>query len=190
MFGIKNNDFIGAATRTASIANSFLSSLTKTGGSNKTGEIYRIWFLNDPTGKSYVGQTIQGSYDRIRQHIVDAERNDGTGCPLLDAATRRYGTQQMRYEILQRGITTREELDAAEQYWIKRYNSQAPNGYNVKSGGQGGGSVIGNTPLGAETRNKPNVAEMLAAFALSEIGKKYGDRVPDGARTVIGKLFR
>lgn len=99
------------------------------------GEIYRIWFDNDPTNKCYVGQTIQGALKRIRQHIEDAQSGDD-GCPLLDAATRRFGIQHMRYEILEEGIETHEDLDMAEKYWISYFNSQEPGGYNVKRGGQ------------------------------------------------------
>lgn len=100
------------------------------------GEIYRIWFDNDPSGKCYVGQTIQGSLNRIRQHVEDAQSGDD-GCPLLDAATRRFGLRHMRYEILEDGIETHEELDAAERKWISAFKSQEPGGYNVKAGGQG-----------------------------------------------------
>lgn len=110
---------------------------------NGNGEIYRIWFDNDETEKSYVGQTIQGAYKRVRQHIVDANRNDPSrGCPLLDQATRIYGVSHMHYEIVENGIGTRSELDKAERYWIRAYECQYPNGYNVTSGGQEGSSKV------------------------------------------------
>lgn len=99
------------------------------------GEIYRIWFDNDPEQKSYVGQTVQGSLVRIKQHIDDAKSDKG-GCPLLDAATRKFGVNHMRYEILEDGIRTHTDLDEAERFWIAHYNSKSPHGYNVKTGGQ------------------------------------------------------
>lgn len=109
-------------------------------GKPNGGEIYRIWFDNDPSGKCYVGQTIQGSLNRIRQHVEDAQSSDD-GCPLLDAATRKFGLRHMRYEVLEEGIRTHEELDEAERKWIAAFNSQEPGGYNVKAGGQGKSST-------------------------------------------------
>lgn len=100
----------------------------------RQGEIYRIWFVNDPSGKCYVGQTVNGARARVRQHIAEADEGSG-GCPLLDKACRKFGSANMRYEILANNIYTREELNAAEKFWIEQYNSQAPHGYNVQAGG-------------------------------------------------------
>lgn len=53
----------------------------------------------------------------------------------------------MQYEVLERGLNTQRALDDAERKWISHYNSQYPNGYNVKPGGQGGNGLInGMTP--------------------------------------------
>lgn len=105
------------------------------------GEIYRIWFANDNSGKSYIGQTRQsgGSFERVTQHINDA-RQGRRACPLLDDATRYYGIDNLRWQVLERGFDTQEALDEAERAYIKYFNSQAPGGYNVKPGGQGGGN--------------------------------------------------
>ena len=98
------------------------------------GEIYMIYFDNDPSHKVYVGQTIQGTLTRIKQHIDDA-RTKGGGCPKLDEATRQFGVRHMHYKVLERNIATHEELDEAERFWIAHYDS-VKNGYNVKTGGQ------------------------------------------------------
>lgn len=100
----------------------------------RQGEIYRIWFVNDPSGKCYVGQTVNGARARVRQHIAEAADGKG-GCPLLDKACRKFGSDNMRYEILANNIYDREELNAAEKFWIEQYNSQSPHGYNVQAGG-------------------------------------------------------
>lgn len=148
------------------------------------GEIYRLWFDNDPTHKCYVGQTIQGSLNRIRQHIEDAQKNDGTGCPLLDDATRRFGIQHMRYEILEEGIETHEDLDAAEQYWIKRYNSRTPYGYNVKSGGQGKGC----TPICESTSHTLASKSPMAALVAETILDR--STISDGAKGMLRSFIR
>lgn len=129
-----------------SIIKNIIGLIENKSGVNATngGEIYRIWFDNDDSGRCYVGQTVQGSLERIKQHIADAQTNSG-GCPLLDDATRHFGINAMRYEILESGITTHEELDEAEKFWIKKFNCQYPYGYNVKSGGQGKDSTY--TPI-------------------------------------------
>lgn len=153
-------------------------------GKARGGEIYRIWFDNDPTHKCYVGQTVQGTLTRIRQHIDDAQNNNGAGCPLLDDATRRYGIQHMRYEILEDGIETHEELDAAEQYWIKKYNSRTPYGYNVKSGGQ----FKTCTPIGGKASytlaSKNPIAAAVAESVLD------GSNLSDGVKGVLRGFIR
>ena len=111
------------------------------------GEIYRIWFASDPTGRSYIGQTRQagGSYERVMQHITDAQ-NGKPSCPLLDAATVTYGIDDLRWQVLDGGYRTQEDLDEAERFYIKYFNSKNE-GFNVKPGGQGqgNGDSINNT---------------------------------------------
>ena len=107
----------------------------------QNGEIYRIWFLEptpDAKRMCYVGQTRQdgGSWERVQQHITDAVTGKDS-CPLLDQAIRFNGVNNLRWQILERGIETQEELDAAERYYIRAFNAQTPYGYNIKSGGQG-----------------------------------------------------
>lgn len=148
------------------------------------GEIYRIWFDNDPSGKCYVGQTIQGSLNRIRQHVEDARDADGDGCPLLDAATRRFGLQHMRYEVLEQGIQTHEDLDMAEKYWIAKFGSQEPGGYNVKSGGQRSG---GFAPIGRKSSKKLTATNpLLASFIEGAVRKA---NVPPVVGAVIDKIL-
>lgn len=100
------------------------------------GEIYKIWFDNDSSGKVYVGQTKRGSANRVMQHVYEAYSPHG-GCPLLDEATRVFGPEHMRFEVLESRIPNPSELDEAERFWIAQYNSVKPGGYNVKRGGQG-----------------------------------------------------
>lgn len=163
MFSFKELTDMMSADRTidnvTSFAKTYLKNKSEEFMSGKTGEIYRIWFVNDPYKRSYVGQTIQGSLNRIKQHVADAERNDGTGCPLLDEATKMYGVDNMRYSVLVSGIEDRESLDEAEKYWIKKLNTIAPNGYNIKSGGQGSGD------FDARSEMQKMITEMFGSAA-------------------------
>jgi hypothetical protein len=91
-----------------------------------TGIIYKI---TSPSGKVYVGQTIQEFNIRIKSH----HRKD-SGCTAISRAIQKY-KDQMKYEIIEDNVP-QEQLDDREIYWIKKLNSLAPNGYNLNTGGQ------------------------------------------------------
>ena len=90
-----------------------------------TGIIYKI---TSPSGKVYVGQTIQDFNVRIRDH-----KQLSSGCTAISRAIQKY-KDQMKYEIVEDNVP-QEQLDDREIYWIKELNSLAPNGYNLTSGG-------------------------------------------------------
>jgi hypothetical protein len=88
------------------------------------GIIYKI---TSPSGKVYVGQTVQTFKERIKCH-----KKVSSNCTLLKRAISKYG-DEMVYEIIEEvphGL-----LDERETYWIKELNSLAPNGYNCSTGG-------------------------------------------------------
>ena len=152
----------------------------------RQGEIYRIWFINDPSGKSYIGQTVTGARNRVRQHIAEAFDGNKGGCPLLDKATRKFGSDNMRFEILSNNIYTREALDAAEKFWIREYNSQAPNGYNVKAGGQGGDG--GYIPAGSNNIGVTGIFENpIAAYVARSVLDKT--TLSSQTKGFIGKVL-
>jgi hypothetical protein len=91
-----------------------------------TGIIYKI---SSPSGKVYVGQTIQEFNARIKSH----HRKD-SGCTAISRAIQKY-KEQMKYEIIEENVP-HEQLDEREIYWISYFNSLAPNGYNLNTGGQ------------------------------------------------------
>jgi hypothetical protein len=85
--------------------------------------------ITSPSGKVYVGQTIQEFNIRIKSH----HRKD-SGCTAISRAIQKY-KDQMKYEIIEDNVP-QEQLDDREIYWIKELNSLAPNGYNLNTGGQ------------------------------------------------------
>jgi len=89
-----------------------------------TGIIYKI---SSPSGKVYVGQTIQDFNERINKH-----KRESSGCTAVKNAIDKY-KDQMKYEIIEENIPL-EQLDEREIHWIKELNSLAPNGYNLTSG--------------------------------------------------------
>lgn len=91
----------------------------------KYGCIYKI---TSPSGKSYIGQTVIPIHQRISQH---AKRPNSI---LIYNAIKKYGLENMEWETLESNIPE-PNLNKQETYYIKRYNSIYPNGYNLKEGG-------------------------------------------------------
>ena len=91
---------------------------------NRNGIIYKI---TSPSGKVYVGQTLQSFKERVKCH-----KKVSSNCTLVKRAINKYG-DKMIYEIIEEA--PEEKLDEREAYWIKTLNSLAPNGYNCSTGG-------------------------------------------------------
>lgn len=101
-------------------------------------DIYII--KNSINNKVYIGQS-SNSAKRWLSHIYDAryEHKTGKKGQVIHRAMNKYGMDKFHYEILEYQI---ENYNEREQYWIKQYNSIAPNGYNVSYGGAGTGAGI------------------------------------------------
>jgi group I intron endonuclease len=113
--------------------------------------LYKI--TNKITGKRYIGQTIQELDLRWQQHCYKSE-----GCLYLVNAIKKYGKKNFEVLPISR-CNTKEEMDDRERYYIKLYNTLAPNGYNLKSGG----SL--NSKPSAETRARMSIAQKKRANA-------------------------
>ena len=84
--------------------------------------IYKI--ENKINHKIYIGQSIDPQR-RFKEHCVD--RNS-----LISKAIKKYGEQNFTLEILGNFIDYNEK----EQYYIKKYNSLVPYGYNIQKEGE------------------------------------------------------
>lgn len=87
---------------------------------------------NKINGKKYIGITSSNPPDR-------RWRNDGSGYHggYLKNAINKYGWDNFEHIILKDGIESLDEANHYEQYYIKEYNTKAPNGYNLTDGGDG-----------------------------------------------------
>ena len=94
----------------------------------KEGRFGIIYKISSPSGKVYIGQTTRFFKKRVTEH-----KSKSSGCTLLKNAINKYG-DEMKYEIIEEGIP-QEHLDEKENYWINHFNSLAPNGYNLMTGG-------------------------------------------------------
>ena len=90
-------------------------------------DIYII--KNNINNKVYIGQA-KDVKKRFSSHCKPSSANDGS---LISAAILKYGRRNFYYEVLEEQI---ENYNERELYWIKYYDSIAPNGYNILPGGE------------------------------------------------------
>lgn len=120
------------------------------------GFIYKI--TNTITKKCYIGETTEKDPNsRFKAHMNGIRR--GKGCPALRDAVQKHGEENFKFEVLI--ICLDEDCYTFEREYIKKYNSIAPNGYNILEGGQCGGGFKG----------KHHTAE--AKEQISKKGKQY-----------------
>lgn len=99
------------------------------------GTIYHITCLQD--FKPYIGQTIHSYHKRCVGHVRKLT-DDLHHNPHLQYAFNKYGSDNFITGSLYHAYS-REELDAAEDYFIWYYDSMNPDkGYNLKGGGHSG----------------------------------------------------
>ena len=90
--------------------------------------IYKVQNLKN--GKIYIGQTTKTLEWRWKHHC-----NAKSCCTYLSNAIKKYGVENFVVEQID-SARTQKELNEKERYWIKQYNSLAPNGYNLTTGGE------------------------------------------------------
>ena len=93
-----------------------------------TKDIYII--KNDVNSKVYIGQA-KNVKQRFQAHCKPSSayvEND-----LVAKAIQKYGKSHFWVEILEEKV---ENYNEREQYWIDKYNSIRPNGYNIMNGGE------------------------------------------------------
>lgn len=133
-------------------------------------DIYII--KNKINDKVYVGQALD-SAERFRNHCKPSSAKDGS---LIDFAIQKYGVENFWFEILESQI---ENYNEREKYWIKYFNCQNPNGYNILAGGEDPPIFKGiEHPIAAVKSEEILLAikEDLknTTLSLAEIGFKYG----------------
>jgi group I intron endonuclease len=93
--------------------------------------IYKV--TNKLNGKLYVGQTVQKLEHRWRDHIRgDNGKNTQS---YLYRALQKHGKDNFTVEQIDTASTI-EGLNVLEEFYIKKLNTLAPNGYNLLPGGE------------------------------------------------------
>ena len=108
------------------------------------GYVYKI--INTVNNKAYIGVSIhEPEKKRIKAHL------SGHGNRYLKNAVKKYGKDAFTYEILEANVFD-EFLPDLEVAYIEKFNTVAPNGYNLTHGGEK------NKKPSAETRRKQSEA--------------------------------
>jgi group I intron endonuclease len=139
------------------------------------GIIYKI---TSPSGKVYVGQTMRSFEERIRNH-----QRKGSECPAISRAIQKYG-DGMKYEIIEENVP-KEQLDEREIYWINHFNSLAPNGYNLTTGGQFYQVTQEVKDKMRDTRNTLNIENNGYLGSISKLGNLFYPRVKRDGKLII-----
>lgn len=92
-----------------------------------------IYMITSPSGKKYIGQTVQPLENRWKQHIDASKREYKDNCKVLNKSLRKYGEKHFLIELLEE--CEQEYLNERELFYIEKYNTIVPNGMNIKRGG-------------------------------------------------------
>lgn len=95
---------------------------------------YIYLITNKVNGKQYIGQTIRTIEERWKGHISASKCQKDNN--YFHNAIRKYGESSFEVSLLEE-VEDRSLLDKKEQYYISKYNTYFPYGYNTTVGGGG-----------------------------------------------------
>ncbi len=98
--------------------------------------VYKI--TNKISGKIYIGQTVRKAAERWVSHLSTSKRPESkSGKTLISRTLAKHGEHNFTFEVIDIAENT-SSLDHKEIFWINYFNSVAPYGYNLVSGGTKG----------------------------------------------------
>lgn len=139
--------------------------------------IYKI--TNIITNKIYIGYTSQKNINRrFYQHKYEAFNTDEeSNHSYLYQSMRKYGTENFIIEIVYEFDQILQNWEELEKYYIKKYNSIRPNGYNILQGGNKPPTKYGNENNKTKIKDEelPLLYQMLKnpKNSYSQIAKKF-----------------
>lgn len=152
----------------------------------KKGLIYRVI---SPSGKSYVGKTIQNLEDRKARHIKRSkEKNEDGSWKYVHKfanAIRKHG-DSLVWEVVEDNVSE-QDLHLREIFYIEKFGSFA-NGYNTTPGGLGGDTyaVLSDSQL-QEVKKKISKS-LKKRFNNPEYRKKFSERSSGSNNPMYGKV--
>ena len=138
-----------------------------------TKDIYII--RNTVNDKCYIGQSNDYKY-RFRKHCEAARRNNHKYKSYLYNAMNTLGIDKFYVELLESDV---EDYNEKEIYYINKYNTLRPNGYNLAKGGGNYPHLSGIEHHEAKIKTEDELAEIYdellnTDYSLTEIGKHFG----------------
>lgn len=93
---------------------------------------------NKINGKVYIGQTKQSPTSRWKNGLGYSDKHNS----VFSRAIKKYGWNNFDHEIIEENISSQEQANLREIFWIKHFNSYIgfdnTNGYNMTLGGDSG----------------------------------------------------
>ena len=96
----------------------------------RTYNIYKV--TNKINGKIYIGKTNNFNKRKTEHTVYDINDNS-----YFHKALKKYGLSNFEWLIIDKANSL-EEINKKEKFYISKYNSFKPNGYNMTKGGDGG----------------------------------------------------
>ena len=90
---------------------------------------YIVYALQSPNGKLYVGQTKKYK-ERMEHH-----KSKDSGCVAISRAIQKHGWENIKEFVLMEGLSL-EQANYFEEHYIDIFDCIAPNGYNLRTGGE------------------------------------------------------
>ncbi len=168
----------------------------------KIGIIYLI--KNKINQKIYIGATLGSLSNRWKWHIEKSRQDKKVTKGSLREAIKEYGKNNFSKKIIKR-CKYLSDLSEQEKYYIKKYNSRYPKGYNISPGGIGFGNLGKKVKI--DNKNFSNLSDaakfynihpgtfvtrLHAGWSLDEAaGLKKNNKIPPNFRQIEidGKKF-
>jgi group I intron endonuclease len=144
-----------------------------------------IYILTSPSGKSYVGQTTRPIEKRFKEH-----QNKKGRCVAIYNAIQKYGWEKIEKDWYE---CPDEDLNFDEELLVREMGTLAPDGYNLKEGGDNGQmseeskQKCREAHLGEKNHNygKPLSEETKQKLSESQKGEKshmYGKKLSEESK--------
>ena len=90
-------------------------------------KIFKIYKIQFPNGKVYIGQSVNYK-NRWREHLREAARGNDLK---IYRAMRKYNITIEAFSIIEDNITSQDEANSKEIYYIKEFNSIKNKGKSI-----------------------------------------------------------
>ncbi len=146
---------------------------------NKKGVIYLLEF---PNGKVYVGQTKQ----RLRHRLVPHCYADNK-CDKVKNAIQKY--KEIRVSVLEEGLTIG-QLNSFEAFYIRVFNSNRVDGYNLDSGGNNKIASKETKNRMSESAKKRGISEETKRKMIESRGSRKGCKIAEDAKLKMSESHK